>query len=128
VVFIASPSSVLPDVAWAMRKAGLAAIISNGRLADAQNALSYEITEGVIVHFRIREPIGETFEADVAMDAVDDKVLIDSALMLIEKKVLKKHEPKAELPVALIERKPEYPKNSTLPLDGGYWQQPKYIQ
>lgn len=107
-VFIAS-SSILPDVVWAMCKEGLAALIAHGKLTDAQNALSYQIMDRVIVHLRTREPVGGSYQADLIMENATDTMLIESAMALIENKDFTKDKTPPEVLPALVNQKSEYP-------------------
>lgn len=108
-VFVASPSTVLPEVAWAMRNNGLAAVIGDGKLNDGQNALSYNIMEDMTVHLRNREPVGGDCLADVIMDKADDKSIIEKAIELIKGKTFTNQETQPEIPISLVNRKPAYP-------------------
>jgi C-terminal processing protease CtpA/Prc len=110
VVFIVSPKTILPEVAWAMHKAGKATIISNGQLLDKQNALSYPITEGVTVSIRINETLTGSTHADLILDNNDKNALIDKAFELLEKKDFKAQATANNLGLELIEKNPNYTK------------------
>jgi C-terminal processing protease CtpA/Prc len=112
VVFVVSNKTIVPDVAWAMRKAGKAAIISSGQLSDKQNAISYAITEGVTVYLRTNEILTGSINADWVVDNKDKNTLVDKAFELLEKQDFKAQTNSSNLGLELNEKNPHYIKNS----------------
>jgi hypothetical protein len=109
VVFVTSNKTALPDVAWAMRKAGKALVISDAQLSDKQNAVSYNISDAVTVNFRIKETLTSSTNADFVIESKDKKVLIDKALELLTKNTFKPQTSTNNLGLELVEKNPHYP-------------------
>ncbi len=79
IVFVASTASTVPDVAWAMQRAGDAAVVMQGPLPPDALAEADEmpLVAGARVYLRRAEVVGPAPRPDVQLDAAapEDKVL-----------------------------------------------------
>lgn len=108
-VFIASTKTAIPNVIWAMQKAGKAAIISDDVLSDKNNGIAYELTEGVQVNMRLNETLTGSTAANWVINKGKTEDLVQKAMEIIEKNAFVPQKATVNMSVDLVEKKPNYP-------------------
>jgi C-terminal processing protease CtpA/Prc len=109
-VFIVASNSGIPEIALAMRKAGKAAILSDGPMADSDNATIYEIVKGVKVSIRTNEILTSHVNPDFISKDQNPSVLIEKALDIIAKNEFKINNTIANDNFDFVPKDPKYSK------------------